>query len=104
MSAQRTVAPATQPEHAGPAARDADVSRLAVFKRAVRESMNDHITNFAAALAYYAFLAIPSALLIAVGIFGLVASPQDVASLVEKLGGIVPGQVQTLLTGSLNRM
>jgi membrane protein len=102
--------PQPQPEHAEPTIRDPDVSDLsrrdyiAVFKRSVRESMDDHITNFAAALAYYAFLAIPSALLIAVGIFGLVASPQDVGSLVDNLAGIVPGDVQTLITDSLTNM
>ena len=42
--------------------------------------------SFAAALAYYAFLAIPSALLIAVGILGLVANPNDVGTLVDRLG------------------
>ena len=111
MSAQRqTEAPQPQPERAEPRVHDPDVSDLsrrdwaAVFKRAVRESMSDHITNFAAALAYYEFLAIPAALLVAVGIFGLVASPQDVTSLVDKLGGVVPGQAQSLIDQSLTRM
>jgi membrane protein len=111
VSAQRqNEAPQPQPERAEPRIQDPDVSDLsrrdwvAIFKRAVRESMNDHITNFAAALAYYEFLAIPAALLIAVGIFGLVASPHDVTTLVDKLGGVVPGQAQTLIEQSLTRM
>jgi membrane protein len=111
VSAQRqNEVPQPQPERAEPRIQDPDVSDLsrrdwvAIFKRAVRESMNDHITNFAAALAYYEFLAIPAALLIAVGIFGLVASPHDVTTLVDKLGGVVPGQAQTLIEQSLTRM
>ena len=39
---------------------------MAIFTRAGKESMNDHVTNLAAALAYYAFLAIPAVLLVAV--------------------------------------
>jgi membrane protein len=62
------------------------------------------MTNIAAALAYYAFLAIPSALLVAVGIFSLVASPNDVSTLIAKLHGIVPGQATSLLESSLRNM
>ncbi|HWE81554.1 MAG TPA: YihY/virulence factor BrkB family protein [Gaiellaceae bacterium] len=76
----------------------------AILKRSLKESSKDHITNLAAALAYYAFLAIPSALLIAVGLFGLLASPHDVATLVGKVGSIVPAQAQQLLRSSLTRM
>ena len=45
----------------------------AVFIRAVREALDDHVTNWAAALAYYPFLAIPAPLLVAVGAFSLFA-------------------------------
>src|SRR5690242_6772724 len=62
------------------------------------------MTTIAAALAYYAFLAIPSALLLAVGIFGLVADPSAVTTLVGKLHGILPGQASSLLEGSLKNM
>jgi uncharacterized BrkB/YihY/UPF0761 family membrane protein len=44
-------------------------------RRAVKRFSHDHMTNIAAALAYYAFLAIPSLLLVAVGLFSLVADP-----------------------------
>jgi membrane protein len=90
---------ATQRRTAAPAVR----GRAGVAKRALKNALDDHVTGFAAALAYYAFLAIPSALLIAAGIFGLVASPGDVASVVDKLGAIIPTQAQTLLRGSLER-
>ena len=70
-------APEPQPEHAEQQLGDpepTDLSKrdyVAIVKRAAKESLNDHITNLAAALAYYAFLAIPSVLLVAVGLFTL---------------------------------
>jgi membrane protein len=77
---------------------------LAVLRRAFKEFSNDHMTNIAAALAYYAFLAIPAALMIAVGLFSLVAGPHAVTTLIGKLNGIVPGQATSLLEGSLKNM
>ena len=62
----------------------------AILKRAFKAFNADHMTNIAAALAYYAFLAIPSALLIALGLFGLLASPHDVTILVDKVGSVIP--------------
>jgi len=103
-------APQPQPEQAEPTLRDpepTDLSKrdyLAILKRAVKEANRDHITNLAAALAYYAFLAIPSALLIAAGVFSLLAGPHAVSTIIDKLGTIIPGQAQTLLSGSLRRM
>ena len=46
-------------------------------------------------------LAIPSVLIIAVGIFALVGDPWAANALVAKLGGILPGQAQSLLRDSL---
>ncbi len=51
---------------------------VAIVKRAGRSALADQITDSAAALAYYTFLAIPATLLVALGAFGLIASPQDV--------------------------
>jgi membrane protein len=103
-------APEPQPERTEPKLHDpgpGDLSRrdyFAILKRAVKEANNDHITNLAAALAYYAFLAIPSALLIAAGVFSLLAGPHAVSTIVDKLGTIVPGEAKTLLGDSLRRM
>jgi membrane protein len=77
---------------------------LAVVRRAVKRSMDDHITNVAAALAYYAFLAIPSVLLVALGVFSLLASPDTVAALVDKLGQIMPAEATSLIEKSLTQM
>ena len=103
-------APEPQPEHEEPKLADpgpSDLSSrdyLAILRRAVKKFNQDHMTNIAAALAYYAFLAIPSALLVAVGTFSLVASPSTVTTVIGKLHGIVPGQATSLLDSSLRNM
>jgi membrane protein len=102
-------APQPQPEHAESPHPDPGLTDLsgrdyvAIFRRSVREARDDHLTNFAAALAYYAFLAIPSLLLIALGVFGLVASPADVRSAIDRLGSVIPPEARTLLLDSLLR-
>ena len=103
-------APQPQPEHREPKLADpepTDLSKrdyLAILKRAFKRANEDHITNLAAALAYYAFLAIPSALLIGIGLFGIFASPQDVSTLVDKLSTIMPSQATSLIHDSLTQM
>ena len=77
---------------------------LAVVRRAVKEFSKDHMTNIAAALAYYAFLAIPATLMLAVGVFSLFAGPHAVTTLIGKLHGIMPGQATNLLEDSLKNM
>lgn len=78
--------------------------RLALLKRALKAFNEHHMTNVAAALAYYAFLAIPAALLVAVGLFGLLAGPHAVSTLVGKLNGVMPAQATSLIKGSLTNM
>src|SRR5437763_15687895 len=99
-------APEPQPERREPRLADPglrDLSRQdywAILRRAFKEFSNDHMTNIAAALAYYAFLAIPAALLLAVGIFSLVAGPPAVTTLVGEHSGLVPGMGRSLLHAS----
>lgn len=84
-----------------------DLSRrdwLAIAKRAVREALDDGITDAAAALAYYLFLAIPAAMLLALGLFGLLAGPGAVDTLVERLGAVIPSEATTLVRDSLDRL
>jgi membrane protein len=84
-----------------------DLSRrdiVAIVKRAGRSAMADQITDSAAALAYYTFLSLPATLLVALGVFGLVASPGDVATLLDHLRGTVPNEAITLLRDSLTRI
>jgi membrane protein len=77
---------------------------LTILKTAFAEFKDDNLTTVAAALAYYAFLAIPSVLMVAVGLFGLVSSPSGAASLVDRLSGVMPEQAQALLRDSLARL
>jgi membrane protein len=77
---------------------------LRILRRAVQKFNGDHMTNIAAALAYYAFLAIPAALLVAAGLFGLLAGPHAVSTLIDKLNGILPGQATSLLEDSLKNL
>jgi membrane protein len=103
-------APDPQPERSEPKLEEPtplDLSKrdyAAIFKRAAKKFNRDHMTSMAAALAYYAFLSIPSALLLAVGIFSVVASPHAITTLIDKLHGIMPGQATSLLEGSLRNM
>jgi membrane protein len=103
-------APEPQPEHEEPRLEDPGVTELskrdyvAIVRRAVKRFNDDHMTNIAAALAYYAFLSIPSVLLIAAGLFGLLAGPHAVTTLIDKLHGILPGQATSLLEGSLRNL
>jgi membrane protein len=77
---------------------------MAILVRAAKESVNDHLTNLAAALAYYAFLAIPSVLLVAVGVFSLVADDNAIRTIIERLEGVVPREALTLIDENLTRI
>ena len=70
----------------------------------LREAKRDHVTNVAAALAYYGFLAVPSGLLVLLGVFTLVAQPSDVTRLLTHLQGIIPDSAISLLQDTLVRM
>jgi membrane protein len=60
-------------------------------------------TMLASALAYSTFFAIPSVLIVATGLFTLIAGPQTIINLVHQLHGVIPGQAVSLLKGSLLR-
>jgi membrane protein len=94
-----------EPRLADPTPRDLSMRDYgAIVIRAGKESLNDHITNLAAALAYYSFLAIPSALLVAVGVFSLVGDEDSVSTIIDKLEGVVPQEALTLIQESLDRV
>jgi membrane protein len=76
---------------------------LALVRGAVRAASRHHDTSIAAALAYYAFLTIPSALLVAVGLFGLLAGPDTVNALVDRMSEVMPGEATDLVSHSLDR-
>ena len=103
-------APEPQPERAEPRLADpapTDLSKrdwIAVITRAAKEALNDHVPNLAAALAYYAFLAIPSLLLVGVGVFSLVAGDNAVTTIIDKLETVAPQEALTLVEDSLRRI
>jgi membrane protein len=103
-------APDPQPEHEEPRLAEPTPSDLtmrdwlAIFVRAGKGALSDHITNLAAALAYYAFLAIPALLLVAVGVFSLFAGDNAVSTIVDKLGQVAPQEAVTLIEDSLRRV
>lgn len=103
-------APIPQPEHEEPRLRDPGLTELsrrdyvAVAVRAAKQTVADNITDVAAALAYYAFLAIPAALLVTLGVFSLVAGPDTIDSIMERLEGVVPADAIDLLRDSLTRV
>jgi membrane protein len=99
-----------QPEREEPKLEDPgprDLSKRdyrAIVTRAAKESLKDHITNLAAALAYYAFLSIPSLLLVSVGVFSLVGNADAVDQIIQRLEGVAPQEALTLLEQTLDRV
>jgi membrane protein len=103
-------APQPQPEREEPKLAEptpGDLSKrdyFAIVVRAGKGSLSDHITNLAAALAYYAFLSIPALLLVAVGVFSLFASGDAVSEIIDRLRGVVPEEALTLIRDTLIRV
>ena len=103
-------APQPQPERSEERLSDPglrDLSRrdyVAIAKRAVREALDDQITDLAAALAYYAFFALPAILLLSLGLFGVLAGPDAVDGVIDKLATIAPQDAVTLLRDALDRI
>jgi membrane protein len=71
---------------------------------ALRGALRHNAGDASAALSYYVFLAIPSALLIATGVFSLVAGPQAIASILDGLSAVLPPQAIDLVRQSLTRL
>ena len=61
------------------------------------EFKEDHVTLTAAGVAFFFFLALAPLLAAGVSIYGLVADPKDVESLVDRLGPSVPEAVANLI-------
>src|SRR5439155_1650515 len=94
-----------EPKLADPGLRDLSFADYkAIVIRAAKEFMNDNAMLLAQALAYSAFFAIPSVLLVVVGLFTLVAGPSTIASLMGHLNHVMPAQATTLLNQSLTNL
>jgi membrane protein len=101
--------PTPQPERHEPRLNDPGLRDLsfadykAIVVRAGKEFMQDNCMMLASALAYSTFFAIPAVLIVVVGLFTLIASPQEITSLINHLHGIIPAEAQKLLENSLQR-
>src|SRR5438128_886007 len=102
--------PQPQPERHEPKLEDPDLidlSRrdvLAVAKRTVKEALRDQVTDLAAALAYYSFLAIPASLIVVTGMFSLIGGAGAIDSLMAKFRTVMPADAMKLVGESLTRM
>jgi len=102
--------PGPQPERREPRVSDPGLSDLswgdwvAIFKRAGKETLDDNIPMLASALAYSTFFAIPSVLLVAVGLFTLIAGPATITTLIDHFDKVMPHQASQLLGSSLHRL
>jgi membrane protein len=74
-----------------------------MLRRTIGAAKKDGITDAAAALAYYAFLAIPAALLVALGLFSLLAGQNAISTVLDKVGTVTPREVVVLLDQALTR-
>lgn len=72
--------------------------------RGLRAALDDNAGDMAAAVAFKGFLAIPSALLVALGAFSLTATPADAHSLTGHLSTVMPRSAVSLVDGSLTRV
>jgi membrane protein len=101
--------PEPQPERREPPVPDPRLRDLtfadwkAIVVRGCKGFMDDNATMLASALAYSSFFAIPSTLIVATGLFTLIAGPTAIETLMQHLHGIVPSQATQLLGSSLKR-
>ena len=94
-----------EPKRADPGLRDLSFADWrAVALRAGKESLDDNVPMMASALAYSAFFAIPSVLLLVLGVFTLVADEGTITEIVDKLTAVAPEEVAKLFGESLGRL
>jgi membrane protein len=74
---------------------------LQIVKRAWAENTADNMPIIAGGVAFFGFLAVFPALIATISIYGLVASPAEVAQQIESLSGQLPTEAQTLLREQL---
>src|SRR5215208_3323140 len=74
-----------------------------VLKRTVKEFKEDNLTDWAAALTYYAVLAIFPALIVLVSILGLVGESAT-QPLLDQLGSVAPGPAKEIFTNAIKNL
>jgi len=101
--------PSPQPEQRERKLHDPGVFDLsladwkAIVVRAGKKFMENNAMLLASALAYSSFFAIPSVLIVATGLFTLIAGPGTIDHLMQQLHGVMPAQATSLLGDSLKR-
>jgi membrane protein len=107
--AMRRSASRPEPEGLEPALPDPRLRDLsfadwkAIVRRAFKGFMEDNAMLLASALAYSTFFAIPSVLIVATGLFTLIASPQTITDVIHHFDGVIPKDALNLLDSSLQR-
>ena len=81
-----------------------EVSWKTILVNAVKSFLGNNGTMLASALAYSTFFAIPSVLLVVVGLFTLVSGPGTIDSLLAHFNHVMPKQAVFLLRGSLKQL
>lgn len=76
----------------------------AILVRAGKKFLADNGTMLASALAYSTFFAIPSVLLVVVGVFTLVVGPDTISTLMAHFSQVMPSEATSLLGSSLHRL
>jgi membrane protein len=74
-----------------------------VLRRSLREFREDNLTDWAAALTYYAVLAIFPALIVLVSILGLVGESAT-QPLIDNLGAVAPGPAKEIFTNAIKNL
>jgi membrane protein len=74
-----------------------------VLKRTVKGFQNDNLTDWAAALTYYAVLSIFPALIVLVSVLGLIGEPAT-QPLIDNLGEVAPGPAQEIFTNAIENL
>jgi membrane protein len=101
--------PGPQPERREPRVDDPGLRDLsfadwkAIVIGAGKRFLDDNATMLASALAYSTFFAIPSVLLVVVGLFTLIAGPDTITTLMQHFNTFMPAQATSLLKQSLLR-
>ena len=78
-------------------------SWLGVLKRTVKEFQDDSLTDWAAALTYYAVLSIFPALIVLVSVLGLVGESAT-QPLIDNLGSVAPGPAKEIFTDAIENL
>jgi membrane protein len=78
-------------------------SWIGVVRRTVREFRDDNLTDWAAALTYYAILSIFPALLVFVSILGLIGDSAT-QPLLDNLATVAPGPAQEIFTSAIENL